>query len=182
MTRQQSFEFDPRNFVKSFFEVAKCVFFSPKPFFASVPRVGGIGNPALFMGACVVVHTFFTALGTQSAEIAIKNFILGISFPFFTAWVFFFLATKVFQSVGSYEMAFRVSAYAATLSLLSWAPVIGLVLEAYRLYLLTIGLSIVFELKISRAVGVILLTLVVIVVVAGALAHVTGGTLFQRGS
>jgi hypothetical protein len=177
-----SLDFDPGNFLKSFWDIAKFVFLNPRTFFEKMKRTGGLGSPAIYLGICVVVQTFFVGLGVRSAEIVLKNIAMGIVFPFLTAGVLFYFITKLFHASGTYEMAFRVNAYAATISLLSWVPGIGLLLEAYRLYLLTVGLSVVFSLKTSKAFLAIVLTLIVFLIASGALVHLFGGNLFQSGA
>jgi hypothetical protein len=176
---ENSLDFNPGDFLKSFSSVAKHVFLNPKSFFQEMRRTGGLKNPCLYLGTCVLVQTFFVGLGLRSAEIVLKNIAMGIIFPFLTAGVLFYCITKLFKVPGTYEMAFRVNAYAATISLLSWVPGIGLLLEAYRLYLLTVGLAAVFSMRTSRAFFAIVLTLVVFLVASGILVHMTGGTFFQ---
>jgi len=176
MTTSESntaFEFDPKDFLASFLRTAKLVFLTPKDFFLGMKKHGGFRNPSLFLAACVLVHASLTGFFLRSPIMVVKGSLLGILFPFLTAAILFFIITKLFKVPGSYETTFRVNAYAATISLLSWIPALGLFLEAYRLYLLTVGLTSVFAIKTPRAVLAILLTLAVFVLASGVIAHVT---------
>jgi hypothetical protein len=114
--------------------------------------------------------------------------------PFITAGVLFFIITRLFKATGTYEMAFRVNAYAAATALLSWIPIVfrtnvpaapggisslmallGLLIEFYRLYLIAIGLSRTFSITVSRAAFAIIITAFIYIITLGPLMkHVMG--------
>ncbi len=172
-------EFEPEDFLSSLFRTAKCVLLGPGPFFDRMNRDGGLKNPFLFLISCVLVHAVLGGLFVGNPGQIVRNLALGIGFPFLTAGILFAIITNVFKAPGTYEMAFRVNAYAAAVSLLSWIPMIGLVLELYRVYLLVVGLRCTFSIKSSQAFLAVLLTFVLYIMASGAIAHLTGGPLPQ---
>jgi hypothetical protein len=106
-----------------------------------------------------------------------RNLAFGLVFPLLTAGILFLIVNRLFKAPGTYEMAFRVNAYAGAVSLFSWIPLIGMILEFYRLYLIGVGLSCTFSIKALGAFLAILLTLVVYIIASGTIAHLAGGRL-----
>jgi hypothetical protein len=168
-------DFDPKRFFTSLIETTKLVLLNPKHFFEGMKRKGGIRNPFIFMASCVLVHTFLASLLHGNPAMISRSLAFGMLFPPMTAGILFLIITQLFKVKGTYEMAFRVNAYVAAVSLFSWIPLIGMVLEFYRLYLIGLGLGCSFSIKGSQAFLAILLTLIVYIVASGALAHLTGG-------
>lgn len=72
-------------------------------------------------------------------------------------------------------MAFRANAYSAAVALLSWMPLVGVILEFYRIYLIVLGLSSTFSIKTSRAFLAVAITLVVYMILGTTIGHMTGG-------
>ena len=95
--------------------------------------------------------------------------------PFVTAWILLFIITRLFKGSGTYEMAFRANAYSAAVALLSWVPLVGVVLEFYRIYLIVLGLSSTFSIKTSRAFLAVAITLLVYMFLGTTIGHMTGG-------
>ena len=172
-------EFNPRHFFSSLLETTKNVLLHPKDFFDGMKRDGGIRNPLFYLTFCVFFQTLLVSLLLGKASIISRNLIFGMVFPAVTAGILFLIVSRLFKASGTYEMAFRVNAYAGAVSLFSWIPLIGMILEFYRLYLIGVGLSSVFSIKGSRAFYAILLTLIFYIVVSGVVAHVTGGRLLE---
>lgn len=159
-------EFDPRHFLTSFRQVAVGVLMSPRAFFPGMRRSGGFGPPLLFLLTCLLIHTAIVGLLHKNVALMGRNLLLGILFPFITAGLLHLLLTMGFRARGTFEAAFRVNAYAAAVNLLSWFPVVGMLLEFYRLYVMTVGLSAVYKTAAWKA----LLALVLIVALYAALA------------
>ena len=105
----------------------------------------------------------------------LRTLILGLIFPLITAGILLLIITKVFKASGSYETAFRVNAYASAVNLLSWLPILGLLFEFYRIYLIVIGLSYAFSIKITHAFLAIVLTMAIYIMAAAAFGYFTGG-------
>jgi len=105
----------------------------------------------------------------------LRTLLLGLVFPLITAGILFLIINKVFKAPGSYETAFRINAYSSAVNLLSWLPLIGLLFEFYRIYLIVVGLSFAFSIKMTRAFLAIVLTMAIYIMAAVAIGHFTGG-------
>lgn len=168
-------DFAPGNFLSSLFLTAKAILFSPRLFYEEMNREGGLRNPFLFLTCCVLTHTLIVGLLLQNQSIIASNLLFGIVLPFVTAGILFFIITRLFKASGTYEMAFRVNAYSAAVALLSWIPMVGMLLEFYRIYLIVVGLSSAFSIKASRAFMAVVLTIFVYMAASTAVYHFTGG-------
>lgn len=170
-------DFDPQRFLASFIETSKFVLLNPKHFFHGMKRQGGIRNPFLFLGSCVLIQTLLAALLRGNPSMTAPSLLYGMAFPLITAGILFFIITRLFKVQGTYEMAFRVNAYSAAVALFSWIPLVGMLLEFYRLYLIGVGLGYVFSIRGSQAFLAILFTIIIYIAASGVLAHLTGGGL-----
>jgi len=168
-------EFDPKNFFSSFFRTSKTILLSPKLFFQGMRRDGGFLNPFLYLLSCIVFHVLIFGLLQKNPLFMFRTLILGLIFPLITAGILLLIITKVFKASGSYETAFRVNAYASAVNLLTWLPLIGLLFEFYRIYLIVIGLSAAFSIKITRAFLAIVLTIVIYIMAAAVIGYFTVG-------
>jgi hypothetical protein len=135
---------------------------------------GGLQNPALFLVCCVLIHTLFVGLSVRDQTIIVRNMTYGIAMPFLTAGILFLFITRFFKTSGTYEAAFRVNAYAAAVNLVTWIPMVGLILEFYRLYLIAWGLSHAFSIRVSRAALAIIMTMLTYIVLGYVVFHVLG--------
>ena len=167
-------EFEPKNFFLSFFGTSKAILLSPKVFFQGMRRDGGFLNPFLYLLSCIAFHVLIFGLLQKNPLFMLRTLILGLIFPLITAGILFIIITKVFKASGSYEAAFRINAYASAVNLLSWLPIIGLLFEFYRIYLLVVGLSAAFSMKMTRAFLAIVLTMAIYIMAAGAISHFSG--------
>ncbi|MBW1784161.1 MAG: YIP1 family protein [Deltaproteobacteria bacterium] len=168
-------EFETKNFFSSFFHTSKTILLSPKNFFQGMKREGGYLNPFLYMLCCVIFHVLIFGLLQKNPGFMLKSLLLGIAFPLITAGILFIIVTKIFKASGSYETAFRVNAYASAVNLVTWLPFVGLLLELYRIYLIVLGLSAAFSIKMTRALLAIVLTMAIYILAAGAIGHFTAG-------
>ena len=168
-------EFDPKNFFPSFYRTSKAILLSPKVFFQGMRRGGGFRSPFFYLFSCIVFHVLVFGLLQKSPVFMLRTLIMGLIFPMITTGILFLLMTKLFKASGSYETVFRINAYASAVNLLSWLPIIGLLFEFYRIYLLVLGLSAAFSIKMTRAFFAIVLTMAVYIMAAGAISHFTGG-------
>jgi len=168
-------DLDPSRFLSSFIDVAKAVLLTPKVFFSVMVRQGAFTHPVTFLVSCVLVHTFLAGLIHRAEGLVFQNLVMGITHPFLTAGIFFLILTRLFHSPCTYGATFRINAYASAVGLVTWIPVAGPFFELYRLYILVVGLRTIYEIKTSRAVTTIFLTLVVYTVMFRVLYNVTGG-------
>jgi len=160
-------DFAPDNFLISFFRTAKAVLFSPGFFYERMKTDGGLRNPFVFLICCVLIHTLIVGLFVRNQYIIAFHVINGILMPFVTAGILFFIITRLFKASGTYEVAFRVNAYAAATALFSWIPLVGLFVQFYRFYLIAIGLSRAFSIRASQAVLAIIITVIIYLVALG---------------
>jgi hypothetical protein len=168
-------DFAPGNFLSSFFLTAKGILLSPGRFYEGMNREGGLRNPFLFLTCCVLTHTLIVGLWLKNQSLIASNLLFGLVLPFVTAGILFFFITRLFKGSGTYETAFRVNAYASAVALLSWIPIVGILLEFYRVYLIVVGLSSTFSIKASRSFMAVVLTISVYMAASAALYHITGG-------
>lgn len=168
-------DFEPHDFLSSLFRTAKAILFSPKRFFEGMKREGGLRNPFIFLACCVLIHTVIVGLSLKNQSLIASNLVFGMVQPFVTAGILFFIITRLFKASGTYEMAFRANAYSAAVALLSWLPLVGVILEFYRIYLIVLGLSGTFSIKTSRAFLAVAITLVVYMILGTTIGHITGG-------
>jgi len=168
-------EFAPENFFISFFRTAKSVLFSPGAFYGGMKTEGGLRNPVIFLMSCVVIHTLIVSIFVENQAIIAFNLINGTVMPFVTAGILFFIITRLFKAPGTFEIAFRVNAYAAATALVSWIPLIGLFIDFYRFYLIAIGLSHAFAITVSRSALAIVITVVIYIFTLGPImANILG--------
>jgi hypothetical protein len=177
MTDTGQEEFDPRDFLTSFREIAVGVLMSPRAFFQTMRRTGGIFPPFLFLLVCLLIHTLIVGLLHKDIPLLGRNLALGLTTPFITAGLTYLLLTRLFQARGTFEAAFRVNAYAAAINLLSWFPVVGVLLEFYRIYVVTVGLSATFEIKPWKALVVLVLIVGLYIALASSIGPTMGGVL-----
>jgi hypothetical protein len=168
-------EFEPKAFFSSFFRTSKAILLSPKVFYQGMRREGGFLSPFLYMLGCIIFHVLVFGLLQKNVAFMFRNLLLGLVFPLITAGILFVIIRKIFKASGSYEMAFRVNAYASAVNLVTWLPLVGLLLELYRIYLIVVGLSAAFSIKMTRALLAIALTMAVYVLAAAVIGYFTGG-------
>jgi len=169
-------DFEPQNLLSSLFRTAKAILFSPRVFFEGMEREGGIRNPFIFLACCVLIHTVIVGLLLKNQSLIATNLVFGMVQPFVTAGILFLIITRLFKTSGTYEMAFRANAYSAAVALLSWIPLVGVLLEFYRIYLIVLGLSSTFAIKTSRAFWAVAITLLLYMIVGTTIGHMTGGS------
>jgi hypothetical protein len=170
-----SIEFEPRNFFVSFYRTSRTVLLSPRVFYPAMRKEGDFLRPFIYMLSCVLFHVLIFGVLQKNPEVMVKNLFLGTIFPLITAGILFIIVTRVFRATGSYEVAFRVNAYASAVNLATWLPLVGLLFEVYRIYLIVVGLSAVFSIKTTRSLMAVLLTMAVYIVASAAIGHFTGG-------
>jgi len=167
-------DFDPGNFLGSFFHLAKDVIFFSRSFYKGMRSEGGMRNPCIFLAGCALVHTLFVGLTLKKGAIIALSLFNGLVMPFVTAWILYVIVTGLFKGSGTYEAAFRVTAYSAATALFSWVPMGGFILEIYRLYLIALGLSYTFSLRLSKTLLAVCITVAIYVFVFSSLNIMSG--------
>jgi hypothetical protein len=186
-------EFDPSNPLSSFVDVLRREVLHPVLFFAGIPRREGLRNPFLFALICIVIGAVLNAVvglvGVQSSLQSSEGLLgpLGLSSRSFAGFVAYIVVLVVIGIIalpvvaGIYQLlvriavgrenagfsaTFRVLSYAAVVNLVSWIPIIGLLLSLYSLYLQVVGLREVHETTTGRAILVFVLFLVAVIAVS----------------
>lgn len=160
-------DFAPDDFLSSFFRTVKAVLLVPGFFYERMKTNGGLRNPFVFLISCVLIHALIVGLFTRNQATIAFHVINEFLFPFAAAGILFFIITRLFKASGTYEAVFRINAYAAATALFSWIPLIGLFVQFYRFYLITIGLSRAFSIRGSQAVIAIVITVIIYVFALG---------------
>jgi hypothetical protein len=202
-------EFDPSNPLNSFVDVLRRVVLHPVNFFSGIPRRESLRNPFLFALICLIIGAVLNAvvglIGAQSNLQSYQGIIepFGLSsqsFAGFVATVVFvvvigiislLVASGIYQLLvrlvvgrenGGFRATFRVMAYSAVVSLVSWIPIVGLLAGFYGFYLQIVGLREVHETTTGRAILVPLLLIGVSILLGVLIAIVVVGILLVAPS
>jgi hypothetical protein len=182
-------EFNYQDPVQSFISTVQRVVLQPVDFFRGVPRRGDFINPLIFAIICYEIYAIVGALlrligiGT---DVGFGGFIAAIVLaPIYAAIGLFIgagiLHLLVMLIVGSgnsgYEATFRVGAYAAVTSLVSWIPFIGWIASLYGIYLAIVGVREVHATTTGKAALVVLIPAAVVILLVLILVAV-GAALF----
>ncbi len=157
-----SYEFNTKNFIKSFIEVVKTVVIKPEDFYQHMPTTGGFAPPVTFLAVCLGVSGIIAAIITGGNPfIFFKLLIFGLIFSFIGAGVLYLIAQKFFAGKGAYEGTYRVVGYAGAVSLLAWIPILGILAALYGFYLQMVGLEKIHGITRGQAVITILIAVAV---------------------
>jgi hypothetical protein len=185
-------EFDYSDPVQSFINAVRGVVTAPVGFFRGIRREGDFVNPLIFAIICYEISAILGGLlglvgvgmgGTQG----FGSFLIGIILaPIFAAIGLFIgagiLHLLVMLIVGSrnsgFEGTFRVGAYSAVTSLVSWIPVIGWIASLYGIYLAIMGIREVHNTSTGKAAIVVLIPAVVVLLLVLLLIAAIGAAIF----
>jgi hypothetical protein len=178
--------------VQTFVATVQAVVLRPVEFFRGILRRGDLINPLIFAIICYLVSVILggllglIGLGASTNQ-GFGGFITSIILaPIFGAiGLFIFsgiLHLLVMLIVGSrnsgFEATFRVVAYSAVTSLVSWIPIIGWILSLYGIYLGVVGVREVHNTTTGKAALVVLIPAVVVLIIVFLLALVIGAFIF----
>jgi hypothetical protein len=176
--------------VQTFIATVQAVVLRPVEFFRGILRRGDLINPLIFAIICYEVPAILGGLlrlvgigANQGFGAFIASIILA---PIFTAiGLFIFsgiLYLLVMLIVGSrnsgYEATFRVVAYSAVTSLVSWIPFIGWILSLYGIYLAIVGIREMHNTTTGKAALVVLIPAAIVFLILILLAAVIGAFIF----
>jgi hypothetical protein len=173
--------------VQTFIATVQAVVLRPVDFYRGILRQGDFINPLIFAIICYEVSAILGGLlrlvGIGPANQNFGGFLVAVILaPIFAAIGLFIgsgiLYLLVMLIVGSrnagFEATFRVVAYSAVTSLVSWIPFIGGILSLYSIYLAIVGIREVHNTTTGKAALVVLipaaviLFLILILIAAGA--------------
>jgi hypothetical protein len=169
---KDTYEFDMKDFIKSFLGVAKTVVTKPSGFYQNMPPTGGYTAPVIFLAVCLGITGILTALFLWSFAGFFSYIIFYFIFSFIAAAVLHYIAQQFFEGKGAYEGMFRVVAYAGVMQLVGWLPAIhGIFMivtfcaALYGLYLQVVGLEKVHQINAGQAVVTVLIALAVFIII-----------------
>ena len=177
--------------VQTFIATVQAVVLRPVDFFRGILRQGDVINPLIFAIICYEVAAILGGLlrlvGIGATNQGLGGFIASIILaPIFAAIGLFIgagiLHLLVMLIVGSrnsgFEATFRVGAYAAVTSLVSWIPFIGGILALYGIYLGIVGIREMHNTTTGKAALVVLIPVAIIFLLVLALIALVGAFLF----
>ncbi|MBN1254479.1 MAG: YIP1 family protein [Deltaproteobacteria bacterium] len=170
---KDTYEFDMKDFVKSFLGVAKTVVTKPSEFFQKMPTTGGYTNPIIFFAVCLAISGIISAIIWGYFGVFLYYFVFGLIFSFIGAAVLHFIAQQFFEGKAAYEGMYRVVAYAGAVNLLAWIPVVGFLAVLYGFYLQIVGVEKVQQITAGQAVVTVLIAIAVYFIVA-VLVNIVG--------
>lgn len=178
--------------VQTFIATVQAVVLRPVDFFRGILKQGDFINPLIFAIICYEVAAILGGLlrlvGIVATNQGFGGFIASIILaPIFAAIGLFIgagiLHLLVMLIVGSrnsgFEATFRVGAYAAVTSLVSWIPFIGGILALYGIYLGIVGIREMHNTTTGKAALVVLIPVAVLLIIAVLLAIVIGAVIFS---
>src|SRR6266849_2376701 len=145
-------EFDGATALEGFPNTWKRVMTDPRGFFADMPEVGGLQAPLAFLGVSAVINAaghLIVGWGLGGFVRIVLGQVVG---AFLSAALFVLIAQHLFGGRGGFEATFRVVAYAAAATVLSWLPLVGVLALLYGAYLMIVGLERVHGFDVTRAV------------------------------
>ena len=182
-------EFNYQDPVQSFITAVQRVVLQPVEFFRGIQRRGDFINPLIFAIICYEVFTILTGLlalagiGTQQG---FGDFIISLILAPILAVIGLFIGAGILHLlvmliVGSgnsgFEATFRVGAYAAVTSLVSWIPIVGFIAGLYGIYLAIVGVREVHATTTGKAALVVLIPAAVVILLVVILFAI-GAALF----
>jgi hypothetical protein len=172
--------------VQTFIATVQAVVLRPVDFFRGILRRGDLINPLIFAIICYEVSAILGGLlrlvgigANQGFGSFIASIILAPIFAaiglFIGAGILHLLVMLIVGSRNSgFEATYRVGAYAAVTSLVSWIPLIGWILSLYGIYLGIVGIREMHNTTTGKAALVVLIpaavVLLLVVLVLGAAA------------
>jgi hypothetical protein len=176
--------------VQTFISTVQRVVLQPVDFYRGILRQGDFINPLIFAIICYEVFTILSGLlalvgigQQQGFGGLIVSLILAPIFAaiglFIGAGILHLLVMLIVGSRNSgFEATFRVGAYAAVTSLVSWIPFIGWIASLYGIYLAIVGIREVHTTTTGKAALVVLIPAAVVILLVLILITLIGAALF----
>jgi hypothetical protein len=177
--------------VQTFIATVQAVVLRPVDFFRGILRQGDFINPLIFAIICylvsVILGGLLSLIGIGASNQGFGGLITSIILaPIFGAIGLFIFAgilhLLVMLIVGSrnsgFEATFRVVAYSAVTSLVSWIPIIGWILSLYGIYLGIVGVREMHNTTTGKAALVVLIPVAVAFIILLLLFIVIGAVIF----
>ena len=191
-------EFDYRDPIQSFVATVRRLVVEPVAFFRGMNRQGDFVNPLVFSLICweisAIIGGFLgvlgslVGLGARGAGEAIVSFFASLILTPILATVALFIGAGIIHllvmliarpmSTG-FETTFRVIAYSNVTSLISWVPILGvLVGSIWSVVLLILGVREGHATSTGKAAIIVLIPAAVVLFILLVLAAVIGAVIF----
>ena len=150
---------------------------TPAEFFEQMPTEGGYADPVKFAaiayliaGIGMTIITF--GMGFASIIIMPVMGVVGLFIGGLILHVFF----KIVGGQGTYEGTVRILAYITAGAVLSWIPIVGILVALYMIYLEVIGGTKVHKIStLSSLIAVLVLPAILVIVLIVVLGVALGG-------
>jgi hypothetical protein len=183
-------EFDYSDPVQSFINAVRGVVTAPVGFFRGIRHQGDFVNPLIFAIICYEVSAILGGLLSLVGVAGSRGFgafLIGIILAPIGAAIGLFIGAGILHLlvmliVGSrnagYEGTFRVGAYSAVTTLVSWIPIIGWIASLYGIYLAIVGIREVHNTTTGKAALVVLIPAVVVFLLVLLIITAIGAAIF----
>jgi len=158
---------DQKDLLRNFFGLTSDIIFNPQEFFKGMAIENGYSAPLLFL---VIYCLFFTICSSiyvvhQRLTFAFIFFSNALLTPFILAFLLFFLLRISGKNI-TYQVLFSINAYAGVTLLFSWVPILSWFTEAWKFYLIGVGLTRCCKLSIAQsALYIILMVLLLLLII-----------------
>ena len=176
--------------VQTFIATVQAVVLRPVEFFRGILRQGDLINPLIFAIICYEVSAILGGLlrlvgiganqgfGSYIASIILAPIFAAIGLFIFSGILHLLVMLIVGSRNSGFEATFRVVAYSAVTSLVSWIPFIGWILSLYGIYLGIVGIREMHNTTTGKAALVVLIPAAVVLLILLLLAAVIGAVIF----
>jgi hypothetical protein len=176
--------------VQTFIATVQAVVLRPVEFFRGILRQGDLINPLIFAIICYEVAAILGGLlrlvgiganqgfGSFIASIILAPIFAAIGLFIFSGILHLLVMLIVGSRNSGFEATFRVVAYSAVTSLVSWIPFIGWILSLYGIYLGIVGIREMHNTTTGKAALVVLIPAAIIILLVLALIALVGAVLF----
>jgi hypothetical protein len=176
--------------VQTFIATVQAVVLRPVDFFRGILRQGDLINPLIFAIICYEVAAILGGLlrlvgiganqgfGSFIASIILAPIFAAIGLFIFSGILHLLVMLIVGSRNSGFEATFRVVAYSAVTSLVSWIPFIGWILSLYGIYLGIVGIREMHNTTTGKAALVVLIPAAIIILLVLALIALVGAVLF----
>jgi hypothetical protein len=169
-----------------YIETWKEVIQRPSDFYRRMPTTGGYADPLTFAAISYVIYGLLTALFNRGMSMGGMYGSSGFSFSMmlmsvimmpilgiislFIGGAIFYIIYKVLGGTGSYEGTVRFMSYATAVLVISWIPIIGLIVGIYGIYLYIVGGTFVHNVSMGKSALAVLLPTILVFLLAMVIA------------
>lgn len=172
--------FDYTDPLRSFLSTLGRVLFSPRAFFRDISESRGFANPLIFAATCILIGAVIGGVFNKLAQAvpgmrllatrtgllsgAISGFVYGLVGLVVLAGVYHLLVRLlVGANNAGFEGTFRVVCYALAVQVLSWLPLLNILVGIYGLYLCAFGFQAVHHTTYQRAAAIAALPILLLI-------------------